>query len=164
MRETDDASVHIPIFEAPARYPKVSPNALPLGRELRLSSAWLILNLTQPLQHMVAFVAGIGDYETLQKLKNPCRDAKAIADALRERNAQVFDAYDCGIKQLEAQFRLFEASIRPGDTAFVYLACHGEMFKNRLRLIAISDSKPDLEKDALDLQILLARWTIQHPQ
>ena len=98
----------------------------------------------------------------MQELKNPCNDAKAIASALRDRNAEVFDAYDCGIKQLENRFRLFEASIRPGDVAFLYFACHAEMVNNSLRLIAISDSKPDIEKDALDLDMLLARLTIQH--
>lgn len=113
---------------------------------------------------MVAFVAGIENYKHRQKLKNPVRDAKAITQLLEAQNVEVFPAYDCGIDELKLQFDLFEAALRPGDTAFLFFACHAEMFENVLRLIAISNSdKSDLTADALNLSVLLARLATLDP-
>ena len=102
----------------------------------------------------------MGDYKGDKKLNNPVPDAKAMKGFLEERNVEVFFAHDCGIKQLKDTFRVFGASLRPGDAAFLYFAGYATRFKNILRLLAISDSmKHDLETEALNLDFLLARLT-----
>ena len=92
------------------------------------------------------------------ELRNPVPDAEAVRDRLQDQNVQVFFARDCGIKALEEEFALFVAAVRPGDAAFLFFACHGVMLENSLRLIAISNSStPDIEKEAMNLDMLLAR-------
>jgi len=114
--------------------------------------------------HMVAFVVGIGDYKHYSKLRNPVSDAEAVRDRLQDQNAEVFFARDCGIKALEEEFALFVAAVRPGDTAFLFFACHGVVLNNSLRLIAISNSStPDIEKESMNLDMLLARIAMKNP-
>ena len=126
------------------------------------------MTTTQCLQHMVAFVVGIGDYnEPIQKLSKPVKDAKAIRDVLKDQNAEVYFANDCDIDEFEESFGLFVAAIRPGDAAFLFYAGHAVMLNNSLRLIAISNSSasteeaksstPDIESNSLNLDVLIAR-------
>ena len=112
---------------------------------------------------MVAFVIGNANYKGRRRLKNPLSDAKAVQLLLEAQHVEVHSAFDCDIKQLEQKFALFEASLRPGDAAFLFYAGHGTTFNNSVRLMAISDSaKPDIEKDALNLDVLIARLTAHH--
>ena len=107
---------------------------------------------------MVAFVVGIGNYKVNRKLQNPVSDADAIQQLLEAQNVEVFNARDCDINELEEQFALFLTSLRPGDAAFLFFAGHGTTFRNSVRLMAISNSaKPDVEKDALNLDVLIAK-------
>jgi uncharacterized caspase-like protein len=107
---------------------------------------------------MVAFVAGIGNYNKQRRLKNPVPDATAMKLLLEALGVEVFVVYDCDIKQLREVFDLFEASLRPGDAAFLSFAGHGTMFKNSVRLMAIVNSvKTDIDKHALNLDVLIAR-------
>ena len=113
---------------------------------------------TQPPQHMVAFVVGIGNYKVNKRFKNPVSDADAIQHLLEAQNVEVFNARDCNINEFREQFDIFLASLRPGDAAFLFFAGHGTEFRNSVRLMAISESaKPDLEKDALNLDVLIAK-------
>lgn len=112
---------------------------------------------------MVAFVAGMGNYKGPRTLKNPVSDAQAVQILLEAQHVEVHSAFDCGIKELQQKFDLFAASLRPGDAAFLYFAGHGTQFNNAVRLMAISDSeKPDIEKDALNLNKLIARLAANH--
>ena len=108
---------------------------------------------------MVAFVVGIGNYKVIRKLKNPVPDADAIQHLLEAQNVEVVNARDCDKNELEQQFEFFLTTLRPGDAAFLFFAGHGTEFRNSVRLMAISESaKPDLEKDAINLNVLIARY------
>ena len=112
---------------------------------------------------MVAFVVGNCNYKGRRHLKNPVSDAKAVQLLLEAQHVEVHSAFDCDINELKDKFDLFVASLRPGDAAFFYFAGHGATFKNSVRLVAISDSaKPDIEKDALNLDVLIARLAAHH--
>lgn len=112
---------------------------------------------------MVAFVAGMRNYKGPRRLKNPVSDAQAVQILLEAQHVEVHSAFDCDIKELQQKFDLFAASLRPGDAAFLYFAGHGTTFNNSVRLMAISDSaKPDIEKDALNLDVLIARLAAHH--
>ena len=110
---------------------------------------------------MVAFVVGIADYKLYPKLKNPINDAMAIRDVLKNQNAEVYYAEDCGIDEFEETFGLFVAAVRPGDAAFLFFAGHAVMLNNYLRLMAIANSltsaKSDIEANSLNLDQLIAR-------
>ena len=108
---------------------------------------------------MVAFVAGIGNYNILGKLRNPVPDAKKMAKFLKTKNVEIYSAYDCGIEDLKEKFALFVAAVRPGDAVFMYFACHAAIFDNSLRLMAISNSKThDIKADSLSKEQLVA-WS-----
>ena len=112
---------------------------------------------------MVAFVVGNGNYKARKRLKNPVSDAKAVQLLLEAQHVEVHSAFDCDIKELQDKFNLFVASLRPGDAAFFYFAGHGATFNNSVRLFAISDSaKPDMKKDALNLDVVIARLAVHH--
>ena len=112
---------------------------------------------------MVAFVVGNAGYK-LHPLQNPITDAMAIRDVLKNQNAEVYYAEDCGIDEFEETFGLFVAAVRPGDAAFLFFAGHAVMLNNYLRLMAISKSltsaKSDIEVNSLKLDDLLARSII----
>ena len=106
---------------------------------------------------MVAFVVGIGNYKANRKLKNPVSDADAMQHLLEAQNVEVFNARDCNVNEFREQFDIFLTSLRPGDAAFLFFAGHGITFRNSVRLMTMSNSaKPDLEKDAVNLDVLLA--------
>ena len=107
---------------------------------------------------MVAFVVGIGNYEHHQKLPKPVTDAEAIRDVLKEQNAEVYFAENCGVDEFEETFALFLAAVRPGDAAFLFFAGHAVILDSCLRLMAISTSpKPNIDADSLNLDKLMAR-------
>ena len=107
-------------------------------------------------------MVGIGNYKNkrVPKLNNAVPDAKSIVDVLKKRNAEIYSVYDCDIEDLKEKFALFAAAIRPGDAAFMYFACHAEIFDNSLRLMALSNSSTrDIKEDSLDLEALVA-WSV----
>ena len=123
---------------------------------------------TRCLQHIVAFVVGMGNYKKpFDKLTKPAKDAKAIRDVLKDQNAEVYFANDCDIDEFWELFGLFLAAVRPGDAAFLFYAGHAVMLKNSLRLMAVSNysvstdkanpSTPDIESNSLNLDTLVAR-------
>ena len=112
---------------------------------------------------MVAFVVGIGSYNSQRTLKNPVSDATAIKFCLQTQNVDVFDAFDCDINELREQFDSFVAALRPGDAAFLYFAGRGIVVNDSVRLVARSNAaKPDIETDALHLDVLIARSATQY--
>ena len=126
---------------------------------------------TQCLQHMVAFVVGIGNYKLHPKLKNPRKDAMTMRDVLMSKNAEVYYAEDCDIDEFEECFGLFVAPIRPGNAAFLFHAGQAVMLNNSLRLMAISNdsalteeegksSATDIESNSLNLDKMIVRSMI----
>ena len=104
-------------------------------------------------------MVGIGKYKILKPLNNPRSDAEKIEEFLKTKNVEIYSAYDCGIEDLKEKFALFAAAVRPGDTAFMYFACHAAIVKNSLRLMTISNSSThDTEADSLDKEKLVA-WS-----
>ena len=107
---------------------------------------------------MVAFVVGIGGYHGQRTLANPVQDATAVSRLLESQNVDVIAALDCDANELGRRFESFEAALRPGDAALLFFAGRGTTINNSVRLVAISDAgKPDIEKDAVNLEVLVGR-------
>ena len=103
-------------------------------------------------------VIGINAYGYKDTLRNSVNDAKAVKKALEAKGVIVFDIYDCDIIALKAKMGEFVVFLQKGDAAIVFFAGHGVEYNNAHRLMATWDStKPDYEKDSLNVLVLLQR-------
>ncbi|MEO6012928.1 MAG: caspase family protein [Devosia sp.] len=75
--------------------------------------------------HGVALVIGESDYEGLQKLDNPKRDARAMDDLLDNLGFAVDRVLDGDAKKMRDQIADFVAEAKDADVALVYYSGHG---------------------------------------
>ena len=115
---------------------------------------------TPPGPRKVALIVGNGAYKNVEKLDNPPRDAKLIADTLRGLGfATVTLASDLTRDKFFAALRAFGAEAEKADWAVVYYAGHGMEIGGVNYLLPI-DAKlavdSDAEKQAVALEQLIA--------
>ena len=93
---------------------------------LLLTTAWSPLALAQdhPLKG-VALVIGESNYDTLQKLDNPKRDARAMDDMLDSLGFSVDRVLDGDAKKLRQEIADFVVEAKDADVALVYYSGHG---------------------------------------
>lgn len=125
---------------------------------IRLLLASLLLWLAPAAAHarQVALVVGIARYETVPPLKNPQRDAAAIADRLRDQGFDVIEAFDADRFALERARSRFLAQARGADLALFYFAGHGIQLFDRNVLLA-RDASPAAAASIDDLGLDLTR-------
>lgn len=128
-----------------------------------LVCAWLLFAYTfttSALARQIAFVVGIGTYETVGSLKNPKRDAAAIADRLRDIGFDVTELFDGDTFALKRAADQFIASARTSDMALFYFAGHGIQLFDRNVLLA-RDAAPErinsIDELGLDLTAFMTR-------
>jgi len=74
----------------------------------------------------VALVIGVSAYDNAPALKNPVRDAKAVAKALRDVGfSDVREAYDLTKAEFDATLKRFGDAAAGADWALVFFAGHG---------------------------------------
>ena len=73
----------------------------------------------------MALVIGNGEYETLDVLPNPPRDAAALAEALWNAGFEVIELIDADREQMINGIATFANRLRPGAEAVFYYAGHG---------------------------------------
>lgn len=114
----------------------------------------------------VALVIGNARYTAVQPLKNPKRDAAAIADRLRDLQFEVQEVFDGDSFSLARAAERFLADARGADLALFYFAGHGIQLFDRNVLLA-SDADPRtvdrLDALGLDLTGFLARLRTAGP-
>jgi tetratricopeptide (TPR) repeat protein len=108
----------------------------------------------------VALIIGNGAYRNVQKLDNPPRDAKLIADTLRGLGFQTVTlAPDVTRDQFFAALRDFSREAEKADWAVVYYAGHG-MEIGGINYLIPTDAKlvadNDAEKQAVALEQVIA--------
>jgi uncharacterized caspase-like protein len=93
---------------------------------LLLTTAWPPLASAQdhPLRG-VALVIGESNYDTLQKLDNPRRDARAMDDMLDSLGFAVDRVLDGDAKKLRQEIAGFVEEAKDADVALVYYSGHG---------------------------------------
>ena len=79
----------------------------------------------------IALVVGIARYDRVAPLKNPLRDAAAIADRLRDQGFDVIEAVDADRFALERARTRFLNEARGADLALFYFAGHGVQLFDR---------------------------------
>lgn len=128
---------------------------------MRVLLALLALLLACPVSEarQLALVVGIARYEHLDTLKNPGRDAAAIADRLRDQGFEVIEAFDADRFALERARRRFLTESRGADLALFYFAGHGVQLFDR-NVLLVRDASPtaatSIEELGLDLNQLMA--------
>jgi tetratricopeptide (TPR) repeat protein len=95
----------------------------------------------------VALVIGNSAYQSAPYLPNPRRDARAVADALRQAGFQTVQlAVDLDRDAMMKALRLFRDLVDSADWALIYFAGHGMEIDGTNYLIPV-DAKLDDERD-----------------
>ena len=107
----------------------------------------------------IALVVGISRYERVEPLRNPGRDAAAIADRLRDQGFEVIEAFDADAFALERARKRFLGEARGADLALFYFAGHGVQLFDR-NVLLVRDAEPgratSIGELGLDLNQLMA--------
>jgi uncharacterized caspase-like protein len=118
---------------------------------LSLLAMLMALALTTAAEaRQVALVVGIGRYEKVEALKNPGRDAAAIADRLRDQGFDVIEAFDADRFALDRARRRFLSEARGADLALFYFAGHGIQLFDR-NVLLVRDADPATAKSIAEL-------------
>ncbi len=86
----------------------------------------------------VALVIGNGQYETLDALPNPPKDAASLAEALWNAGFEVIELIDADREQMINGIATFANRLRPGAEAVFYYAGHGVAVDNVNYLIPVA--------------------------
>jgi hypothetical protein len=73
----------------------------------------------------IALVIGNSAYENAGTLANPARDAKAVAQALRDTGFDVTEGYDLNKAKFDTALKRFGDAAKGADWALVFFAGHG---------------------------------------
>lgn len=107
----------------------------------------------------VALVIGNGEYETLDVLPNPPRDAAALAEALWNAGFEVIELIDADREQMINGIATFANRLRPGAEAVFYYAGHGIAVDNVNYLIPVAT--PVLSEAQISGAGIAARTVLQ---
>jgi peptidoglycan hydrolase-like protein with peptidoglycan-binding domain len=88
-----------------------------------------------------ALVIGNARYKQGAELKNPVRDAKAIAKSLEELGFSVYHGYDLNYAQMQDRINCFTESLKEDGVAVVYYAGHGVEENGKNLLIPLNSVK-----------------------
>jgi Caspase domain len=115
--------------------------------------------LTASAEHRVALVIGNSQYRSVAFLSNPRRDAKAVADALRQADFQMVDLkMDLDREGMVKALRAFRDQADKADWALIYFAGHGIEI-NRVNYLIPTDAKlrddRDVQAEAVSYEELL---------
>lgn len=108
----------------------------------------------------VALIIGNGGYEHVQSLKNPIKDAQAIAQTLESVGFTIHAlVLDNGRNEMLKSLQTFSAAARTADIAIVFFAGHGLEIDGNNFMIPV-DAKlahqADLAFEAIELEQILA--------
>lgn len=110
----------------------------------------------------VALVIGNAKYQHVTALKNPARDAEAMAAALRSAGFAVTVAIDASQDQMRRALRDFGKQAEPADCAMVFFAGHGLEISGVTYLVPIDariENVSDVEHKTVPLPSVLAAVT-----
>lgn len=112
-------------------------------------TAALMVALPASAANRVALVIGNDAYQHLAPLQKAVNDARAVGDALSAIGFQVFKGENLTRRETNRLVANFEASLRPGDQAFVFFAGHGVSIRGENILIPVDMPKPNNNDEEL---------------
>ncbi len=101
----------------------------------------------------VALVIGNGDYKNAPELKNPVKDARAVAAALERLGFTVLKKFDLNRLEMEDILGQFGDRARAAEVALVFYAGHGMQMDGHNYLVPV-DARLDQERDLRRLILL----------
>jgi hypothetical protein len=104
-------------------------------------------------ERRVALVIGNAGYAAPADLKNPSKDARDIAQALRGLGFDVVLQTDADLRAMQRAVREFGAKLRPDGVALFYYAGHGVQVRGNNYLAPLGariDAEAEVEDEALD--------------
>ena len=105
----------------------------------------------------VALVIGNAVYQNLPQLRNPTRDAMAIAGLFRKFGFQIVEGRnDLGGQEFKRALRDFERDVQDAEIAVVFYAGHGTQIGDENYMIPV-DAKVGREDEVKDEAISLGR-------
>jgi len=113
-----------------------------------LLAAWALALAAPACANRIALTIGNDDYQNIESLQKAHADAKAYADALREKGFEVREGYDLTRAKLNAAIANFVAAIGPGDTAVFVYSGHGWSDGTQNYLIGV-DAPKEASEDEL---------------
>lgn len=108
--------------------------------ERRAPDSAFVNAILEPGERRVAFVAGVGAYQTLPALPNPPRDAQAVSERLASLGFEVYAAINPNADDFSACFAQFEAVTARATVALFYFAGHGVQFGDA-NYMTVTDSR-----------------------
>jgi hypothetical protein len=107
-------------------------------------------------EQRLALVIGNNTYKSLPNLKNPIHDARAVRDALKERNFHVFYLENATQRQIDKEVRKFSTRLRNGGVGLFYYAGHGIAVEGNNYLVA-TDSEIS-HRDDVKYETVALNW------
>jgi uncharacterized caspase-like protein len=102
----------------------------------------------------IALVIGNGDYVNAGDLGNPCSDARAMAEVLRELDFEVIDGFDLTASKMDFCINDFAERITNAHAALFYYAGHGLQVDGENYLVpvdAVLQNEGQLTRQAIAL-------------
>ena len=100
-------------------------------------------------QSRLAFVVGNDAYRNVTPLKKAVNDARAVSKSLQQLGFRVTVGENLGWRDYVEKFSVFENSIQPGDTAFLFYSGHGVEIDGANFLIPVDAPKVAPEQQTL---------------
>ena len=106
-----------------------------------------------------ALVIGVGPYLSLEPIKSPPHDAKAIAERLEARGFQVTQLSGAVLREtMLAAFETFADGLSQGDVALLYFSGHG-FERNGTNYLVAADAPKSFEANRVDF-VAIPLWHI----
>jgi hypothetical protein len=100
-------------------------------------------------QSRLAFVVGNDAYRNVNPLQKAVNDARAVSKSLQQLGFRVMLSENLGWRDFIEKFSVFENSIQPGDTAFLFYSGHGVEIDGANFLIPVDAPKVAPEQQTL---------------
>lgn len=104
---------------------------------------------TAKAENRLAFVVGNDAYRNISPLQKAVNDARSVSRGLQQLGFRVTLAENVGWRDYVERFAAFEATIQPGDTAFLFYSGHGVEIDGANYLIPVDAPKVAPEQQSL---------------
>jgi hypothetical protein len=100
-------------------------------------------------ENRFAFVVGNDAYRNVAQLQKAVNDSRAVSRSLQQLGFRVTQGENLAWRDFVEKFSLFENSIQPGDTAFLFYSGHGVEIDGANYLIPVDAPKVAPEQQSL---------------
>lgn len=137
-------------------------------RQLALAGLALVFGAAMPAQaQRLALVVGNANYDTVEDLKNPANDAKAIGDALAGLGFEVTVLTDAPTEEFWTTLDTFTAAAETAESTVFFYAGHAFQMGGANYLVPVSaqlTSREAIKSETWNLDAIIARLQSRNRQ